>query len=45
MRKGIGHWGEAILHLGARRAESSTRGQTMVGREKLNGLKRHSGTK
>ena len=41
----MGHWGEAILHLGARRAESATRGQTMVGREKLNGLKRHSGTK
>ena len=29
----IGHWGEAILHLGARRAESSTRAQTMAGRE------------
>ena len=29
----IGHWGEAILHLGARRAESSTRAQTMANRE------------
>ena len=29
----LGHWGEAILHLGARRAESSTRAQTMAGRE------------
>jgi DNA sulfur modification protein DndC len=36
-----GHWGEAILHLGARRAESSTRAQTMAGREKRNGLNRH----
>ncbi|TRZ51332.1 DNA phosphorothioation system sulfurtransferase DndC, partial [bacterium] len=37
----IGHWGEAILHLGARRAESSTRAQTMAGREARNGLIRH----
>lgn len=37
----IGHWGEAILHLGARRAESSTRAQTMAGRESRNGLRRH----
>lgn len=36
-----GHWSEAILHLGARRAESSTRAQTMAGREKRNGLNRH----
>ena len=41
----MGHWGEAILHLGARRADSAMRGQTMVGREKLNGLNRHSGMK
>ncbi|MGH8501211.1 MAG: DNA phosphorothioation system sulfurtransferase DndC [Gammaproteobacteria bacterium] len=34
----LGHWGE---HLGARRAESSTRGQTMAGRENRNGLHRH----
>jgi hypothetical protein len=33
-----GHWSEAILHLGARRAESSTRAQTMANREKRNGL-------
>ena len=27
----LGHWSEAILHLGARRAESSARSQTMAG--------------
>jgi hypothetical protein len=32
VRQRIGHWGEAILHLGARPAESSTRDQTMAGR-------------
>ena len=37
----LGHWSEAILHLGARRAESSTRAQTMANREKRNGLNRH----
>jgi DNA sulfur modification protein DndC len=37
----LGHWGEAILILGARRAESSTRAQTMAGRETRNGLRRH----
>ena len=37
----MGHWGEAILHLGARRAESKSRAQTMAGREKRNGLNRH----
>ena len=37
----LGHWSEAILHLGARRAESSTRAQTMAGREVRNGLHRH----
>ena len=37
----LGHWGEAILHLGARRAESSTRAQTMAGRQARNGLHRH----
>jgi DNA sulfur modification protein DndC len=37
----IGHWGEAILLLGARRAESSTRAQTMAGIEARNGLRRH----
>lgn len=36
-----GHWSEAILHLGARRAESASRAQTMAGREKRNGLNRH----
>lgn len=37
----LGHWGEAILHLGARREESSTRAQTMAGREMRNALCRH----
>ncbi len=37
----LGHWGEAILHLGARRAESSTRAQTMAGREARKGMRRH----
>ena len=37
----LGHWGEAILHLGARRAESSSRAQTMSSREARNGLNRH----
>ena len=37
----MGHWGEAILHLGARRDESSTRAQAMAGRETRNGLRRH----
>lgn len=37
----LGHWGEAILHLGARRGESSSRAQTMAGREVRNGLHRH----
>ena len=37
----LGHWSEAILHLGARRAESSSRAQTMASRESRNGLHRH----
>lgn len=37
----MGHWGEAVLHLGARRAESASRAQTMGGRETRNGLVRH----
>lgn len=37
----LGHWGEAVLHLGARRAESSTRAQTMAGRDSRNGLSKH----
>ena len=32
VKQRMGHWGEAILHLGARRAESSTRAQTMADR-------------
>lgn len=41
VQKRMGHWGEAILHLGARRSESSTRAQAMAGRETRNGLRRH----
>lgn len=37
----MGHWGEAILHLGVRRAESSTRAQTMANRDTRDGLNRH----
>jgi DNA sulfur modification protein DndC len=37
----MGHWSEAILHLGARRAESTSRSQTMADRKKRNGLNRH----
>ena len=42
VKQRIDHWGEAILHLGARRAESQTRAQTMAGRESRDGLHRHS---
>jgi len=41
VRQRLGHWGEAILHLGARRAESASRAQTMADREMRNGLRRH----
>jgi len=34
----MGRWSEAILHLGARRAESAIRAQTLAGRETRNGL-------
>ena len=37
----MGRWGEAVLHLGARRAESATRAQTLAGREARNGLTKH----
>jgi DNA sulfur modification protein DndC len=37
----LGRGGEAILHLGARRAESATRAQTMAGIEVRNGLRKH----
>ncbi|MCW5555111.1 MAG: DNA phosphorothioation system sulfurtransferase DndC [Verrucomicrobiae bacterium] len=40
-RMSNGRWSEAVLHLGARRAESSTRAETMAGRETRNGLNRH----
>ena len=38
----LGRWSEAILHLGARRAESASRAQTLAGRESRNGLTRHA---
>jgi DNA sulfur modification protein DndC len=41
VKQRVGHWGEAILHLGARRGESSTRAQTMAARPTRNGLQRH----
>jgi len=41
IRKRVEKWGEAILHLGARRSESSTRAQAMAGRKTKNGLRRH----
>ncbi len=41
VKQRLGHWGEAILHLGARRAESATRAQTMASRATRNGLRRH----
>ncbi len=37
----LGRTGEAILHLGARRAESATRAQTLAGHELRNGLRKH----
>jgi DNA sulfur modification protein DndC len=37
----LGRTGQAILHLGARRAESASRSQTMAGIELKNGLRRH----
>ncbi len=37
----MGRWKEAILHLGARRAESASRAQTIAARETRNGLSRH----
>jgi len=41
VKKRLGQWGEAILHLGARRAESGNRAQKMGAREAKNGLRRH----
>ncbi len=37
----MGRWGEAILHLGARRSESASRAQTLAERPTRNGLTRH----
>jgi DNA sulfur modification protein DndC len=37
----IGRWGEAILHLGARSAESSTRARLLARTEQRNDLRRH----
>jgi DNA sulfur modification protein DndC len=41
VEKQLGRWGEAILHLGARRSESATRAMNMAARETQNGLRRH----
>jgi DNA sulfur modification protein DndC len=37
----LGREGEAVLHLGARRAESATRAQTLGNHEVRNGLRKH----
>ena len=37
----MGRWKEAVLLLGARRAESASRAQTLASRETRNGLSRH----
>jgi len=43
IRNKLGQWGEAIILLGARRSESSTRSQTMAARPaNNNGLRRHN---
>jgi len=34
-------WGESILHLGARKAESASRARSLKSRDKMNGLRRH----
>jgi len=36
----MGHWGEAVLHFGPRRSESSTRAQAIANRSSRNGLNR-----
>ncbi|NBP02144.1 MAG: DNA phosphorothioation system sulfurtransferase DndC [Proteobacteria bacterium] len=41
VQKRVSIWGEAILHLGARRAESATRARLLKGRSLSNGLRRH----
>jgi DNA sulfur modification protein DndC len=41
VKQRVGHWGGAIRYLGARRAENSTRAQTMANREARNSLNRH----
>lgn len=42
IRDKLGHWGEAIILLGARRSESGSRAQTLAARPKNNlGLRRH----
>ncbi len=42
VKERLGHWGEAILHLGARRQESNTRAQTLSRRTRRKGLTRHT---
>lgn len=41
IRQRLGHWGEAVLLLGARRGESAKRAQSMARRDGGNGLGRH----
>lgn len=41
VQRTLGRTGQAILHLGARRAESATRSQAMAGVALKNGLRRH----
>ena len=41
VEKRLGKWGEAILHLGARRAESQNRAQSLAGIETKRGLRKH----
>lgn len=41
VQKRTAQWGDAILHLGARRSESSTRARTLKSRAVSDGLRRH----
>ena len=38
---GLGHWGQAILHLGARRSESSARARMLSRKRTVSSLRRH----
>ena len=41
VNKRTAQWGDAILHLGARRSESATRARSLKSRDTSNGLRRH----